>query len=519
MPSARTLFVVALVALAACGGPPAPPPHSAAGAGDSDAVLIVSSGLSDGAQAFAAAEGGITVRVAPSSEASALARAEPIVTQARQRYVAIEFDDALATIRDAVVLLESEAQTRAEFDLLAEALLVRGMAELGLGRDDAARESLLAAARLRPERELDEGRYPPQVRERYEALRAELRAEPASSLTVTTRPGGARLFLDGEPRGTAPDTLYATSGRHQLRVEAPGHATRTLTVVLAPSGEQLEVELPAIDADGAAAQLATADPADLSEERGREALARALGTSLVFRAASVEGGVELTRIDLANGTTRVASGQSFEAAYASLPPPTAGASSSGDDTAPEGAHRHDGLYARLTLGTALRGDEQTLPVPMGDPNKTGGGSLAIDLELAVGGSLAPGVVLGGALLALIGGPELDLAMADGGKPTITVPSALAIFLNWYPSARSGWFVQGLIGGARGERTGGSGEVANTVFVGGIGGLGGGFEWWLASEWSAGVSGRFLLYSLRDQNDGDVVWTALALGVAGTLTYN
>ena len=491
------------------------PAATPTGGAPNEAMLVVAPALADSAHALAAAEGDLAVRIAPAAEASALARAEPMVSQARQRYVAIEFDDALATIRDAVVLLESEARTRQEFDLLAEALLVRGMAELGLGRDDAARESLLAAARLRPDRELDEGRYPPQVRERHEALRAELRAEPASSITVTTRPGGARLFLDGEPRGTAPDTLYATSGRHQLRVEAPGHATRTLAVVLAPTGEQLEVELPPLDADGAVAQIATAEPTELGDEAGRTALARALGASLVLRARPVEGGVEIVRIDLATGEGDAASGATLEAAYRSL---SALASAGGGEPPPDG-HRHDGLYARLTVGTALRGDEQTLPVAMGDPNKTSAGSLALDLELAVGGSLAPGVVLGGALLALLGSPVLDLEAAGFGKPRITIPTALAVFLTWYPSARGGWFVQGLLGGARGERTGGTSEADDAAFVGGVGGLGGGYEWWLASEWSAGVSGRFLLYTLRDSGDADVVWTTLALGVAGTLTYN
>lgn len=99
-----------------------------------------------------------------------------------------------------------------------------------------------------------------------------------------------------------------------------------------------------------------------------------------------------------------------------------------------------------------------------------------------------------------------------------MPTALAIFLAWYPSARGGFHVDGLIGGARGDRTDGAGELADSAFIGGAFGLGGGYEWRIASSFSAGVTGRFLFYSLRDTNDADVVWTSLALGVAGTLTY-
>jgi len=515
--SARLLAVIGVAAWAhGCGGSPPRAATTGAAAG-TETVLVVDAPLSDAASELASSDSGIHV-APPDEAASSTARAREMVESARRRYVAIEFDEALATIRDAVVLLESEARTREDFDLLADALLVRGMAEMGLGRDEPARASLLAAARLRPERDLDEGRYPPQIRERYEALRAELRAEPASSLTVTTRPGGARLFFDGEPRGVAPDTLYATSGRHQLRVEAIGFAPRTLAVVLDPDGEQLEVELPPAEPLDAVAQLRGADEDAVSDAVAREHLARALGATRAVRArAAADGSIDVIAFDLSSGDVQRASGGSLEEAYRALPEPPAGGDVQGEPRASDGtARRHEGLYARLTLGTALRGDEHV--VGEGDTNKAGAGTLTLEYELAIGGSLAPGVVLGGALLGLLGGPSLEFDMGRGA-PTIAAPGALAIFLTWYPSATGGWHAQGLVGGARGDRTGGEGELADRAFVGGVLGIGGGYEWWIASEWGVGVMGRLSIYSLRASDDADVSWTMLAIGVAGTVTLN
>lgn len=60
-----------------------------------------------------------------------------------------------------------------------------------------------------------------------------LHAAPIASaiLTVTSRPSGATVVIDRQPRGTAPLTLAITSGSHTLSVRADD-VERTLTVIV-----------------------------------------------------------------------------------------------------------------------------------------------------------------------------------------------------------------------------------------------------------------------------------------------
>lgn len=519
----RTAAIALLASAWGCGGaqPEVAPgtgvPGATTGGESSPVALVVPAEMGDRARALARDRPHVRVHVVEAEPGAAdVARAREMVTGAWERYIAIEFEDALAAIREAVVLLESHARSREDFDLLAEALLVRGMAELALGRDEAARESFLAAARLRPERQLEEGRYPPQVRERYEQLRSELRAEPASSLTITTRPGGASLVLDGEPRGSAPDTLYATSGRHQLRVEAPGYASRTLTVTFDPGGGQLEVELPQAEPAVAARQVLEGEPAEAVRDPAREALRGALGVSTVVRIVPHADAFAATRLDLARGLVDGAEGAELAPlvdAFAVAIPETAGG-----ETPPAGdpeAFHNEGFFARAALGFSLRTDE------LADMDQNArGGSLAGDFELSAGGSLAPGVVLGGALLALLGGPTLRLGGLEESEPSLGSVGGLAVFLAWYPGAEGGWHLYGAVGGSRGQlRDPGTDEEGrlNQDLVGGVLALGGGYEWWVASDWSVGTLVRLMGFTLRGRED--VTWEAGGLSIVGTVTYN
>ncbi|MBK9036258.1 MAG: PEGA domain-containing protein [Myxococcales bacterium] len=69
---------------------------------------------------------------------------------------------------------------------------------------------------------------------------AELRARPAT-LTITTRPAGAAVLLDGKPAGAAPLAVRVDGGAHQLVAEAAGaRASRAITIEF---GEPQAVDL------------------------------------------------------------------------------------------------------------------------------------------------------------------------------------------------------------------------------------------------------------------------------------
>lgn len=128
-------------------------------------------------------------------------RVAPTLERARILYRDLAFELSLAAVGEAQIVLESDARTEADLDALHLALLYRAMNELALSHPDRARDAVRAALAIRPEAELDEGRFPPDLRalhaevrdalrtEEAEAPRAEApRAEPAVATTIPREP-------------------------------------------------------------------------------------------------------------------------------------------------------------------------------------------------------------------------------------------------------------------------------------------------------------------------------------------
>ncbi len=69
-------------------------------------------------------------------------------------------------------------------------------------------------------------------------------AQAASTLTVSSQPVGAAVFVDGERKGETPLAIGGlAAGQHQVRLVKDGHLENSRTVTLAPGGASLEVAL------------------------------------------------------------------------------------------------------------------------------------------------------------------------------------------------------------------------------------------------------------------------------------
>ena len=193
------------------------------------------------------------------------------IASAREMSARFEHPGALEAVNAAQVLLEGAARTRRDWDLLHEALVLRGTLELELGRSDDAREAMRVAARLRPEAELDPVRFPPDAIALYAAVAAEAREARRASLTVTTEPPGAHVLLDGEPAGVGPITVHASPGQHYVRVDALGYEGRVLPVRIDANGNApLTVDLPRAQPDEVARQVAALAESEVVALEGRE---------------------------------------------------------------------------------------------------------------------------------------------------------------------------------------------------------------------------------------------------------
>jgi hypothetical protein len=208
--------------------------------------------------------------------------------EARARLRELEVDRAGAALNHARALAMGLEAPEAHRELLAEVLLERATLLLAREAPDAAGDELRLVAALDPGRaELHPGLYPPNLVSAFAAVKAET---PATSLlTVTPRPAGATLWVDGRP-AAASTPLELPAGPHWVTVRAPGRVTLTREVRLTPARAQHLEPLAAVP-DAAAARSAARDAvraggpgADLLTLTGADILlALAAGRTLVER--------------------------------------------------------------------------------------------------------------------------------------------------------------------------------------------------------------------------------------------
>lgn len=142
--------------------------------------------------------------------------------------------------------------------------------------------------------------------------------------------------------------------------------------------------------------------------------------------------------------------------------------------------------------------------PSGESVDARGSGVA--LEIALGGTVAPGLVIGGGIysvsMAQVGWRS-DEARAfnedgddeiKGGEGAISV---LGVMLDFYPNPRGGFHVQGGLGiGALALEKDADTNFPGEDWEGGGGGLmlGVGYEFWVSEQWSLGGIARVLAMS-------------------------
>jgi hypothetical protein len=162
-------------------------------------------------------------------------------------------------------------------------------------------------------------------------------------------------------------------------------------------------------------------------------------------------------------------------------------------------YRHQGFYLAANTGLGFLATWGS--GPLGSANLSGLGSVG---DVAVGGTISPGLVLGGVAR------EWSTGGTFNGGPTITatttyfangVPSTtqhtlsgnahvtsveIGAFLDWYPNPEKGWHVGASVGLGGTVLTDDAGTKSQSGAV--AGSLFGGYQWWLGPGWSLGING-------------------------------
>ena len=202
------------------------------------------------------------------------------------------------------------------------------------------------------------------------------------------------------------------------------------------------------------------------------------------------------------------------------PAPRSGIPSQPQVSPPDPSVRnHDGFYLRLGLGAGYYNERVTPDVA--DGAVSGFAGLG---ELALGGTLWPGFVVGGGMtMATV--RSANSAASSGKAGSAYHDNTLQIgglFADWYPEPGKGMHLQGMLGLAGisvQDSTSKASSAENSAVGFGLV-VGVGNEWWVADQWSLGVLGRFQAASLTWERDGTKgSATVLVPGVLLSATYH
>ncbi len=199
-------------------------------------------------------------------------------------------------------------------------------------------------------------------------------------------------------------------------------------------------------------------------------------------------------------------------------PPAAEAQVAQGDWLDTGRHLHDGFYLRLAGGIgyafdALQGNQPELALSQAEGARGHPKGFEVATELAAGLSLWRGLVLGlGCETALA--PAPTAAGAPGSTGYHFEATQLAVFepfLDWYILDQ--WGLHVLAGGGLAVLVQGLGTTASggkpvqphTAVGPGLV-VGGGYEWWIADQWSVGALGRFMYGWATGQDALGASWT-------------
>jgi hypothetical protein len=197
-----------------------------------------------------------------------------------------------------------------------------------------------------------------------------------------------------------------------------------------------------------------------------------------------------------------------------------------------GARVHDGFYFRVASGFSVLDERLDSDAVEGGNIEARNRGIASLSDLAFGGTVAPGWVVGGGIYSLdlvastlrIKGSATQQLPAEI-DPGLRSLALIAPFVDWYPNVRGGFHVQAALGIATlVPRVFGHPATSQSDYsaVGGGLLLGTGYEWWVADEWSIGVLTQLGVRVLRGEDEAGRSWTHLITNspsLCVSLTYH
>jgi len=208
------------------------------------------------------------------ARAEKLEQAAAKMAQGKKDLDDLDSAKAVEAFTEALELLKGADSTR-DTPAMLDAWVMKAAAHATGGENGPAKKEIEAILPLDPKATFSSAFFSPDLIKFAEAQRR-LAENAKGELTVRTEPPGARVWVDGQFRGTSPVLVAGLSaGKHLVAAAAGGFA---LTQVELPPGEHL-VKLEPAEMAPALKQAAARVKAD-PEGPGRDAAAKDLGRAL-----------------------------------------------------------------------------------------------------------------------------------------------------------------------------------------------------------------------------------------------
>jgi hypothetical protein len=171
---------------------------------------------------------------------------------------------------------------------------------------------------------------------------------------------------------------------------------------------------------------------------------------------------------------------------------------------------HDGFYLQLDAGLGYLSSSAEFA-----GSKVTYSGVTIPTSLLLGGTVGPVVIGGGFITDYAASPSIS----SGGTSTQLSDVSLylysmGVFADIYPDPHGGLHFQPYLGwgGLQASYQGYTGNSATGMVLA----LGGGYDWWVADEWSIGIMGR-LTYAPLSLNG--VGYSTIAPAILASFTYH
>jgi len=150
--------------------------------------------------------------------------AEEMVVKGRSAYETLDLDPAIDFLNTALTKYERHAAYIESPAKVAEVLMLLGATHILRGEEKTGAKRLAQAVAVYPEIEPDPRIFNPGMRQIFQDAVDRLAARPVGTLSITSNPSYARVYVDGKFVGVTPMAIdKVTEGRHLVRLTKDGY--------------------------------------------------------------------------------------------------------------------------------------------------------------------------------------------------------------------------------------------------------------------------------------------------------